>query len=391
MSPWKADTTETAAPVPPPPDREPITPPAGVPPAPPRGRIFGWLDDRFQLTGLIEFMRHKEVPITPISFWYYFGGVTLFLFIVQVITGILLLMYYVPSAEQAYESVQFIMAKVRFGWLIRSIHAWSANLMILSAMIHMFSVFFLRAYRKPRELTWLSGLALLGLCMGFGFSGYLLPWNELAFFATKVGTDIVSIVPVIGPWALKVLRGGEDVSGATLGRFFGLHVAILPGIVTFLLALHLIFIQRQGMSKPLSWLRQPPEKRRTMPFFPDFAMRDLLLWFVILNALAAIAVFWPAPLGIKADPFAPAPAGIKPEWYFLATYQMLKWMPAMIGPVSGELVGVVLMSLAVLPIVLLPFLDRSPQGAPRRWWLDVIGGAGLLYLLIMTVLGHVLE
>ncbi|MFH0794438.1 MAG: cytochrome bc complex cytochrome b subunit [bacterium] len=354
-------------------------------------RLYEWIDTRYHITGLIEFVRHKDVPITPISFWYYFGGITLFFFCIQVVTGILLLMYYVPSVDQAYESINYIMAKVHFGWLVRSIHVWSANLMILSAMIHLFSVFFMRAYRKPREMTWFSGFLLLGLALTFGFSGYLLPWNQLAFFATKVGTDIMGSLPWVGSFFLKLLRGGEDVTEATLRRFFGLHVAILQGIATMLLGVHLILIQRQGMSRPQSWLAQAPEKRRTMPFFPHFILRDALLWFVTLNVLAALAVFFPAELGLKADAFAPAPAGIKPEWYFLAQYQTLKWMPSMIGPISGELVGFSIMSLAGALVLFLPFLDRTQEGGPRRRWLDFAGFIALGYLIIMTVIGHVTQ
>jgi cytochrome b6 len=152
---------------------------------------------------------------------------------------------------------------------------------------------------------------------------------------------------------------------------------------------HLVAIQRQGMSHPPGWLAQPPEQRRTMPFFPHFMMRDVLLWLVIFNAVAALAVFWPAHLGLEADPFAPAPEGIKPEWYFLATYQVLKWLPATIGPVSGELVGVVVMMICGALVILVPFIDRAPEGGPRKRWLDVVGVLVLSYLIIMTVIGHV--
>ena len=165
-------------------------------------------------------------------------------------TGILLLLYYRPGANEAFESVQYIMTRVQFGWLIRSIHSWSANLMIFTAFAHMFSVLFLKAYRKPRELTWISGVILLFLVMGFGFSGYLLPWNTLAFFATKVGTEIAGQVPIIGKPLMIFLRGGEEVTGATLTRFFGFHVAILPGLVTLLILVHLLLVQRLGMSVP---------------------------------------------------------------------------------------------------------------------------------------------
>lgn len=351
--------------------------------------LYRWLDDRYGIADLIAFLGKKEVPISSMSFSYYFGGIALMLFCVQVVSGILLLMYYVPSSEAAYESVQYIMSKVKFGWLVRSVHVWSANLMILSVFIHMFTVFFMRAYRRPRELTWVSGCVLLGLSLAFGFSGYLLPWNELAFFATKVGTDMVGIVPVVGDFALHLMRGGEDVTGTTLGRFFGLHVAILPAVTTVFLVAHLVAIQRQGMSHPPGWLKQPPEQRRTMLFFPHFMLRDLLLWLVIFNAVAALAVFMPAHLGLKADPFAPAPEGIKPEWYFLSTYQVLKWLPAKIGPISGELVGVLVMAVLGILVVFLPFLDRTPEGGVRKRWLDVIGVAVLSYLIIMTVVGYV--
>ena len=151
-------------------------------------KFYLWVDERVELQGLVQFMGKKYVPIHRNSIWYYFGGVSLFLFIIQVVTGILLLFYYKASDNLAFESIQYIMSKVQFGWLIRSIHGWAANLFILSIFIHMFSVFFERSYRKPREITWVTGMLLFFLALGFGFSGYLLPWNELAFFATKVGS-----------------------------------------------------------------------------------------------------------------------------------------------------------------------------------------------------------
>ena len=179
--------------------------------------LTNWLDERLSISSLTKLADKKEVPLHRHSIWYYFGGMTLFLFVVQVTTGILLLLYYRPSAENAFESVQFIITEVKFGWLIRSIHSWSANLMIATLFIHMFSVFFLRAYHKPREITWVSGAVLLFIVICFGFSGYVLPWNKLAFFATKVGTEIAGVVPIVGHPVLRFLRGGDDVTGATQG------------------------------------------------------------------------------------------------------------------------------------------------------------------------------
>src|SRR5215208_3437272 len=214
--------------------------------------VIDWVDERLDLSEVRHFVAEKGVPVHAQKVWYYLGGMTLFLVGVQVATGVLLLLYYRPSASEAYESVQFIVSQVEFGWLIRNVHSWSANLLILMAFVHMFSTFFLRAYRKPRELTWITGVLLLFIMMGFGFSGYLLPWNELAFFATKVGTGIAGAVPVIGHFMVRFLRGGDDVTGATLTRFYGIHVAILPAITTVLVGVHLLLIQRQGMSVPLS-------------------------------------------------------------------------------------------------------------------------------------------
>ena len=181
-------------------------------------------------------------------------------------------MYYRPGADEAFESVQFIMTQVQFGWLIRSVHSWSANLLIFMAFAHLFSVLFLKAYRKPRELTWISGLLLLFLMLGFGFSGYLLPWNTLSYFATKVGTEIPAQIPIIGRPTLLFLRGGEDVTGSTLTRLFGIHVAILPAIATFLIVMHVALIQWFGMSVPpgvkAKWESLPQEKTRD-PLLPQ--------------------------------------------------------------------------------------------------------------------------
>jgi cytochrome b6 len=350
-------------------------------------RLYDWVDERVQLSGLVEFMGKKYVPVHRHSIWYYFGGVSLFLFIIQVVTGILLLLYYKGGEELAFESIQFIMSKVQFGWLIRSIHSWTANLFILAAMIHMFSVFFEKAYRKPREFTWITGMLMFFLALGFGFSGYLLPWNELAFFATKVGTDIAGVIPVIGKPIMVFLRGGEDVTGATLSRFFGFHVAVFPGIFTVFLGIHLLLVQRQGMSEPLEFENESTAERKTMPFFPNFLLRDLLFWLIVLNLLAILAVFFPWELGKKADAFAPAPAGIKPEWYFLFMFQTLKYIPGTVLVFDGEVLGILLFSLAGLLWTLVPFWDRKSSRGEKSRSINYIGLFVVLYIIILTIVG----
>lgn len=357
-------------------------------PAEPRhGRLWMWLDQRVGLKDLEKLARKKEIPVHRHGIWYYLGGMTLFLFIVQVTTGILLLLYYRPSAEEAFESVQFLMAEVQFGWLVRSVHSWAANLMILTLFVHLFSVLLLKAYRPPREITWFSGMALLGLALGFGFTGYLLPWNELAYFATKVGTEITSAVPGIGQFAGRLLRGGDEVTGATLTRFYGIHVAILPATAVALLGLHLYLVQRHGMSVPPG-VERDGGAPRVMPFVPNFLLRDIVGWLSALAVLAALAAYFPAELGKKADPFLPAPAGIRPEWYFMFMFQTLKYLPSHILGIEGEVAGILAFGLGGLFLLLIPILDRrTARGQPSRLF-TWIGIAIILYVVLFTILGY---
>lgn len=349
-------------------------------------RIAGrWLNDRLGLDAFRSVATKKEVPVHRHTIWYYLGGMTLFLFIIQIATGTLLLFYYRPSAEEAYESIQFLMAEVEFGWLIRSLHAWSANLMVFTVFIHLFSVLLLKAYRAPRELTWISGMVLFVLTLAFGFTGYLLPWNELAYFATRVGTEILGVVPLIGSFLLKVGRGGTDVSGATLTRFYAIHVAVLPAAAIILLGLHLYLVQKHGMSTPLGTALRP---KRAMPFFPNFLLRDLVGWLTALAVLAALAAYFPAELGTKADPFVPAPAGIKPEWYFMFMFQTLKYLPPHIFFFEGEAVGVLAFGLGGLALVLLPFLDRRANRGEGSRMFTWIGVGLIVYILFLTYLGY---
>ena len=352
--------------------------------------VIDWVDQRLDLTGIRHFIAEKGVPVHAQKIWYYLGGMTLFLFGVQVFTGILLLLYYRPSAAEAYESVQFIVTQVQFGWLIRNIHSWSANLLIGLAFAHFFSVFFLKSYRKPRELTWVSGILLLFLMLGFGFSGYLLPWNELSFFATKVGTGIAGAVPVVGHFTLRLLRGGDDVTGATLSRFYGIHVAVLPLVTTALVALHLLFVQRQGMSVPIAVERKlrPGETLPQMRFFPNYILRDVLAWYVVIAILAALAAFYPWELGNKADPFAVVPPGIRPEWYFLAMFHTLKLLPSHVLGIEGERLGVVAFGLAALFLVVVPFLDRRASRGESSPTFTVLAVLALVYLVTFTIVGH---
>jgi cytochrome b6 len=257
--------------------------------------------------------------------------------------------------------------------------------MIATLFIHMFSVFFLRAYYPPREITWLSGAVLLFIVICFGFSGYLLPWNKLAFFATKVGTEIAGVVPIVGRPALRFLRGGDDVTGATLTRFFGFHVAVLPATATVFIGIHVLLVQLHGMHVPKKY----EDNYRRMKFFPNFIMRDLIGWILAIGVLAALAALFPWELGEKADAFAPAPAGIKPEWYFLFMFQTLKWIPAKIFGMDGEVIGIMTFNAIALLLFLVPFVDRDPDNRRRHLIFNVCGVVALLYIVVMTIVGYV--
>lgn len=351
------------------------------------GNLVTWLESRLPIGALRDFATHKSVPIHRYTVFYYLGGMALFFFMVQVATGILLMLYYRPSADEAFQSVEFIVSTVPFGWLIRSLHSWSANLMIFFAASHLTSVYFLRAYRAPRELTWVTGVLLFFLLLAFGFSGYLLPWNQLAFFATKVGTDIAGSVPLVGEWLLRFLRGGDRVTGGTLSRFYGWHVAILPALSTALLGIHLLLVQIQGMSVPQS-AESDLTPRREMKFVPDFMLRDLFGWVLALGVLAALAAMFPWELGEKADPFAPAFANIRPEWYFVFMFETLKLVPG--GEIAGveyEAIPILLFGAVGVLLLLVPFLDRR---AERRAFSGfTVGGVlAVLYAVGMTAWGY---
>jgi cytochrome b6 len=280
------------------------------------------------------------------------------------------------------------MTTVPFGWLIRSIHSWSANLMVFFAFVHLATVYFSKAYRPPRELTWITGCLLLFLILGFGFSGYLLPWNQLAFFATKVGTDIAGAVPLIGEWTVRFLRGGDRVTGATLSRFYGWHVAILPALTALLLGLHLLLVQLQGMSVPPA-LEEESRRRRPMRFVPHFVLRDMFGWILALGVLAALAALFPWELGEKADPFVPAYSDIKPEWYFMFMFQTLKLVPG--GEFLGieyEAVPILLFGLAGLALLAVPFLDRKVVGTGRSPGFTIAGVLALIFIIGMTSWGY---
>ena len=349
--------------------------------------VYDWVDERLGLSEVVAFARHKTVPVHRYSFWYYWGGISLFLFLVQCFTGVLLLVYYRPGAD-AFESVRQITYVMHFGWLIRSAHSWSANLMMFSILVHMFSVYFMKAYRKPREFGWLSGMALLGIASVFGFSGYLLPMDDLSYFATKVGLEIPNAIPWVGPAIASILRGGPDVTEFTVQRFFALHVVVLPALFLPLLGFHLWLVQRHGNAVPPGEEGKPLVQRKAMPFFPNFLVKDLAMWLISLNILALLASVFPWQLGAQADPLVPAPVGIHPEWYFMSPFEMLKILGKFLPGEVGEIAGILLFTLGIALWLLIPFYDSSKESGQRGRAAHYFGLLAVFLLLSTTAIGY---
>jgi ubiquinol-cytochrome c reductase cytochrome b subunit len=360
-------------------------------------KVYDWLDVRIGVRELVAKELTGYLLPANINGWYSLGSVLLVILSLQVITGILLLVYYVPDADKAFKSVTFIMNEVPFGWLIRLCHAVGSNMMVAVLLLHMLSVLFMGSYKSPRELNWLSGFILFNLVLGVSLTGYLLPWSQLSFWATTVATNSLGAVPMVGELLVEFVRGGKLVGPSTLGRFFVLHVAVIPLGVAFLVGAHLFFLQRTGISTPPFGLAETRnqwlgEKYRYeghaggIPFFPNYALQDLTSIFLYLALFLAVVffspfIFFPADAFVPANPFQ-TPAHIKPEWYFLPNYQTLKIFP-------NELIGLTIQGVAMTFLALLPFLDRTAERHPLKrplFMASAIGGI-VLYIGLM-IWGH---
>ena len=345
--------------------------------------LSAWIEDRLGLRPVLRYLEYKEVPRHKHTFLYYTGSSILLFLGIQIATGVLLALYYQPTLAEANASVVRIMTEMPLGWLVRSVHSWSATFMITLVFLHFLGIAFTKAYRKPREATWLTGVLLLGSSLAFGFTGYLLPWDELSLAATKVGTNLPKALPVIGPWLTQVMRAGEDVTGDTLSRFFILHVCVLPLALLAILGIHVFLVQRHGMSVPLEAERDKI-KLPALPFWPNFLFREAGVWLVLLGILLTIAVFMAPGVGPQADLMAPAPEGIKPEWYFLFLFQTLKLFPARILGLNGELVALLIMMVGMAAVLLVPFIDNRPLERKGKV-VTALAWAGLAYAVGLSI------
>jgi ubiquinol-cytochrome c reductase cytochrome b subunit len=318
-------------------------------------RLLDWLHAR---SGYRTGLRHVlDEPLPPgTSWWFTLGSALLFLIAVQLVTGAVLTMYYAPTPDHAWESVRFIMREARLGWLVRGLHFFGASAIVIAVALHILRVIFFGSYKAPRELTWLTGVALLLVLLAFALTGYLLPWDQRAYWATVVTINLVGLPPLIGPPLATLVRGGAEVGALTLTRWYAAHVILLPALLALLVGGHLYLMRRHGISGPV---RARPGERR--PFFPYQAARDVTVSLALAAGLVALASYGMPELEAPADP-ADATYTPRPEWYFLGLFQLLKYFPS-----RWEIVGALLIpGVAVAALALLPWLDRSPDRDPRR-------------------------
>lgn len=340
--------------------------------------LLDWLDAR---TGYRALRAHAlDEPLPPGTGWAFTTGSVVALLIgCQVLTGIGLAMYYVPSPSLAYDSLRYLMSDVPLGALMRGLHVWGASFVVVAAVVHLGRVFLSAAYRAPRELTWMTGLVLLLVILAFSLSGYLLPWDQKAYWATTVTISVAESTPVVGGLLASLLRGGAELGSLTLGRWYGAHVFLLPLALLLFVAAHIALMRRHGISGPIA-----PAAGAPIPFYPFHVVKDTVMMAAVFAALFTAALMFPAHLDEIANP-ADASYVPRPEWYFLSLFQLLKYFPGPLEVVATQVVP----GLVVSGLFALPFLDRGrsrhPWAPSRRLFTVAMGGLGLGVVLLTTL------
>ncbi len=342
-------------------------------------RIWQWLNERWPFSPLINLTLDEEIPGGS-SFAYTEGSAVLIIFILQAVTGVMQLFFYVPTIDHAYDSLSYLRTEAPFGWLMHGLHYWGANLMIVAVVVHMIRVFIWGAYKKPRELTWLAGVLLVLTTMALSFTGTPLPWNQKGYWAGEVGTSIAGTTPFIGDLVKRLLRGGEQMGQLALSRFFVMHTSVFPLLLVALFGFHIIAFRKFGSVGPWNALK----RRYSGPFWPDQAYKDALVSTGVFFILIALSVYVPpgfaGPADILDTSYVP-----KPEWNFLFLYEALKYFQGPLEPVGTIGVPTVI----VLLLVLLPFIDRNPETNPLRRPFAML--CGLLFtgvLAALTISGY---
>jgi len=327
-------------------------------------RISQWINDRFPLRE--TWQRHASKYFAPrnLNFWYMFGAFSLLVLLNQILTGIWLTMYYEPSAKHAFASVEHIMRDVRFGWLLRYLHTTGASAFFVVVYLHMYRGIMYGSYKAPRELVWLIGMCIFMLLMVEAGSGYVLPWGQMSYWATKVLVSIFTVIPWVGKEVATWVAGDYNVSGVTLHRFFALHVAAIPLVIIFMTFIHLVALHRVGSNNPKG-IDVKKGGKDTLPFHPYYTVKDFMGVVVFLIVFLTVVFYFPAGGGYflestnyyEANPLV-TPVHIAPPWYLAPLYAILRAIP-------NKLLGVVMAAAAVAILFVLPWLDRSPVRSIR--------------------------
>ncbi len=333
------------------------------------GLLYGPIDRRLRIDAALKKALDYRLP--PHAGWRHaFGGVTYLLFIVQVVSGVLMTFYYRPSAAEAYQSIQHMVTEIPFGWLVRDLHHWTANLLVVAMLLHMLRIFYDAAYKSPRETNWLVGVLLLGMVLAFGATGVLLPWDQWAYWTVTEILGWVEALPIFGGLAAEFLTGDAVVSGATLSRYFALHAVLLPWIVFGLLTFHFLLVRRHGVAP------SPVKKHEGegMKFYPQHLLRSFILSVLVLAIVFSLASLFPRPFAPLADPAVP-PETIVPTWGLVSvSLTAIKYLGAWGLPLAG-LVG--------LTMILLPLTDRNPDLRPGKRVGSLLIAFGLLAMFMV--------
>jgi quinol-cytochrome oxidoreductase complex cytochrome b subunit len=340
------------------------------------GGVSAWFRQRIPIHGdVLREMTNEPVPYHLKRWWFCLGGTPLYLFVVQIATGILLAIYYQSSPTSAYESVRYISNEVQFGWHIRSMHKWAATLMIATVVLHQMRVYFTGAYRKPREINWMIGMVLLLCTLTVGFTGYSLVYEQLSYWGATVGANIADSVPFVGGIGKRMLLGGEVYNDKTLSRLFILHAAVLPVTMVLLIGVHIVLIRLHGVSE--FRFKDEGTTQKYFSFFPDHLYTEIIMGLILMIVLSALATILPATLGPRADPLT-TPEVIKPEWFF---YMMFRWLKLFSGTAAVLSIGFIIFTMFVWPFIDALF-RRSKRLEEASVWIGIVG---VLLIVGLTV------
>ena len=367
-----------------------------------RLQLSKWFDERLGTRAIRQALFDRNIPkSSPRVEWIYtLGSVLLFFFVLQAVTGMMLAMNYVPSPDHAYDAARYISTRATLGWFIRGLHFWGASAMVVVVGAHMLTTFLSGSYKYPREMTWVTGVVLFLIVMLFGFTGYLLPWNQKSYWATVVGTNIAGATPIIGQYIVRFFRGGNEVGPQTLTRFYAMHVLMLPAALIAFVSAHLFMVVRQGISAPpshhLEYDKLDIETQRRMAdeeyhrrkeagesFYPFYLAKDVVAVVIAFLVVVLLAWLYPAEIGEIADP-ASISYNPRPDWYFLFLFQALKYFPGSLESVAA----VVIPGLALLVLLAVPFFDRRMRQHPvDRPIATAFAISALAGVLTLTVIG----